>query len=165
MKKLLSILLLLVLAAANTTALDAIATDGVFTGMSGTWKLNLQKSILGKEKETPREVIAEIRYARPAFEVKVTKKLRAGDDVANYRYFTDGKPATNTAEGMAWKTQSLRSTAREMLLDQTSRYMLFTIAVSDRWSLSEDGRQLTIERTVQSIPRNEKIKYVFERQS
>jgi hypothetical protein len=36
--------------------------------------------------------------------------------------------------------------------------------VNDRWTLSPDGRQLTIDRAITSVPRNEKILYVFRRQ-
>src|SRR5262249_4983586 len=138
--------------------------DTVCSGFSGKWKLDFSKSQIGKEKEVPSEVIAEISYSKPEFKVRLSKAYRAGMNVADYRYYTNGEVTTNTAEGMHWKSVRVEVSGNELHLEQSAKFMLFTIDVNDRWTLSPDGKELTIDRAITSVPRNEKILYVFRRQ-
>jgi hypothetical protein len=142
----------------------ADSVDSICSGFSGKWKLDFSKSQIGKEKEVPSEVIAEISYAKPELKVRLSKAYKAGLNVADFRYYTDGEVSTNTAEGLRWKSIQVRGSGKDLLMEQSAKFLLFTIDVNDRWTLSPDGRQLTIDRAITSVPRNEKILYVFRRQ-
>jgi hypothetical protein len=142
----------------------ADSVESICSGFAGKWKLDFSKSQIGKEKELPSEVIAEISYTKPELKVRLSKAYRAGLNVADFRYYTDGEVSTNFAEGMRWKSIQVRGSGKDLLLEQSAKYMLFTIDVNDRWTLSPDGKQLTIDRAITSVPRNEKILYVFRRQ-
>lgn len=154
-----------VLALACVAPAGADSVDSICSGFVGKWKLDFTKSHIGPEKEVPKEVLAEISYSKPELHVRLSKLLRAGTNVADYRYFTDGRVATNSAEGMQWKTISMHSAGRDLFMEQKARFLVFTVDVSDRWSLSPDQKELTIDRVITSLPRNDKILYVFERQS
>jgi hypothetical protein len=142
----------------------ADSIDSICSGFSGRWKLDFSKSRIGKEKEVPKEVIADISYAKPELRVRLSKTYKAGLNVADFRYFTDGEVSTNVAEGLHWKSVQVRGAGKDLLMEQSAKFLLFTIDVNDRWTLSPDGKQLTIDRAITSVPRNEKILYVFERQ-
>jgi hypothetical protein len=142
----------------------ADSIDTICSGLSGNWKLNFSKSHIGKEKEVPKEVIAEISYSKPELHVRLSKAYKAGLNVADFRYFTDGKVSTNTAEGLHWKSIEVKGSGKDLLMEQSAKYLMFTIDVNDRWTLSPDGKELTIDRAITSVPRNDHIVYVFERQ-
>jgi hypothetical protein len=142
----------------------AESIDSICSGFSGKWKLDFSKSHIGKEKEVPKEVIAEISYSKPELHVRLSKALKSGLNVADYRYFTDGEISTNVAEGLHWKSVTVRESGRDLLMEQSAKFLLFTIDVNDRWTISPDGKELTIDRAITSVPRNEKILYVFKRQ-
>ena len=147
-----------------TATAGADTVDTICSGLSGKWKLDFSKSQIGREKEVPSEVIAEISYAKPEFKVRLSKAYRAGLNVADFRYYTNGEVTTNTAEGLRWKSIQVRGSGKDLLMEQSAKFLLFTIDVNDRWTLSPDGKELTIDRAITSVPRNEKILYVFRRQ-
>jgi len=142
----------------------AASIDSVCSAFSGKWKLDFSKSHIGYEKEVPKQVIAEISYSKPELHVRLSKEFKAGTNVADFRYFTDGEVSTNVAEGLHWRSIQMRDSGKDLLMEQSAKFLLFTIDVNDRWTLSPDGKQLTIDRAITSVPRNEKILYVFERQ-
>ena len=148
--------------ASVTAAADSV--DTICSGFSGKWTLDFSKSQIGKEKEVPREVTAEISYTKPELKVRLSKAYRAGLDVADFRYYTNGEVTTNTAEGLRWKSIQVRGSGKDLLMEQSAKFLLFTIDVNDRWTLSPDGKELTIDRAITSVPRNEKILYVFRPQ-
>jgi hypothetical protein len=152
------------LLALASVAAAADPVDTICSGFSGKWKLDFLKSHIGREKEVPSEVIAEISYSKPELKVRLSKAYRAGLNVADYRYYTDGEVANNVAEGLRWKSIQVRGAGKDLLMEQSAKFLLFTIDVNDRWTLSPDGKELTIDRAITSVPRNEKILYVFRRQ-
>jgi hypothetical protein len=147
-----------------TATAGADTVDTICSGFSGKWKLDFSKSQIGKEKEVPSEVTAEISYAKPELKVRLSKAYKAGLNVVDYRYYTDGVTAMNTAEGLRWKSIQVRGSGKDLVMEQSAKFLLFTIDVNDRWTLSPDGKELTIDRAITSVPRNEKILYVFRRQ-
>ena len=163
MKLLRTIAAIALLGLASVSA-GADGVDTICSGLSGKWKLDFSKSQIGKEKEVPSEVIAEISYSKPEFKVRLSKAYRAGLNVVDYRYNTDGVVTTNVAEGLRWKSIQVRGSGKDLLMEQSAKFLLFTIDVNDRWTLSPDGKELTIDRAITSVPRNEKILYVFRRQ-
>ena len=163
MRSLRVILAIALLGLASISA-GADAVDTICSGFSGKWTLDFSKSHIGKEKEVPREVVAEISYTKPELKVRLSKAYRAGLNVVDYRYYTDGVVATNMAEGLHWKSIQVRGSGKDLLMEQSAKFLLFTIDVNDRWTLSPDGKELTIDRAITSVPRNEKILYVFRRQ-
>jgi hypothetical protein len=163
-KKVLRTLAAIALLGLASIPAGADSIDTICSGFSGKWKLNFSKSQIGKEKEVPKEVIAEISYARPELRVRLSKAYRAGMNVADFRYYTDGEVSTNVAEGLRWKSIQVKGTGKDLLMEQSAKFLLFTIDVNDRWTLSPDGKQLTIDRAITSVPRNDHIVYVFERQ-
>ena len=163
MKLLRTIAAIALLGLASVSA-AADSVDTICTGLSGKWKLDFSKSQIGKEKEVPSEVIAEISYSKPELKVRLSKAYRAGLNVVDYRYYTDGVVTTNVAEGLRWKSIQVRGSGKDLVMEQSAKFLLFTIDVNDRWTLSPDGKELTIDRAITSVPRNEKILYVFRRQ-
>ena len=64
MRSLRVILAIALLGLASISA-GADAVDTICSGFSGKWTLDFSKSHIGKEKEEPREVVAEISYTKP----------------------------------------------------------------------------------------------------
>ena len=119
---------------------------------SGTWKLNAAKSNFGAIR-APALRIDKISHKGPLIEDSFTQSGQRGEQTAHMKYSTDGRETTNILPSGEIKTKA-RWEGNYLVIDGQTGYNGASVILEDRWSLSADGRTLTIQRHVNS-PRGE----------
>lgn len=143
MKRALALLLALPLAAAPN--------------FSGSWMLNITKSQYG-QFPAPEVMLRTVRMEGGLLTMSTYQKGAQGEVTTELKYSTDGKPSVNGANTgtAAWYGDTLViESAREM---QGAR-----LTQRDVWSLSADGKTLTVNSKLK-LPNGEfDVRQVFER--
>ena len=138
---------------ANQQALPLAAAPN----LSGNWVLNLSKSQYG-QFPAPEVMTRQIQHSDPALSMSTYQKGAQGEVTTQLKYSTDGKPVVNGEnQGSAhWET--------DKLVIETSRdYQGTKLTQREEWTLSADGKTLTIATHVK-LPNGEfDVKQVFEK--
>lgn len=132
---------------------------------SGTWKLNKDKSDLGMFADRmPDDFAVRIDHKDP--EIKISQPgMRGGTQES--KVTTDGKPSETTSQTPMGEVKS-KAVAKwdgaALVLDVEREMGGNTMSQTDRWTLSPDGKVLTIARKMTSPMGEFEITQVLERQ-
>ena len=112
---------------------------------SGEWHLDVAHSQFGGDSHAAKARVDRIVHKDPQLFVRSLTVRPAGDSLAlAYRYKTNGE-ASNNELG-----QDVHTTGRwigaALLLESHAKMLMIDLSVSERWSLSADGRTLTEAR-------------------
>jgi hypothetical protein len=152
----------LVFAAAVTTALLASSAFAA-PNLTGDWKLNLTKSQYGL-MPAPVEVTRKIKLDGISLSLSTYTKSAQREGTTELKYTTDGKVCVNkVANGEAKGTA--RWDGDTLIIESSQQNGAAEIKSHEAWTLSSDGRTLTI-LTHLTIPQQGEIdvKQVFEKQ-
>jgi hypothetical protein len=125
--------------------------------LSGNWMLNLAKSQYG-QFPAPEVMLRTIQHKDPALSMSTYQKGAQGEVTTELKYSTDGKPAVNGEnKGAAhWDNDKL-------VIETTRAYQGTQLSQREEWTLSSDGKTLTIATHVK-LPNGEfDVKQVFEK--
>ena len=134
----------------------ACGTSQTRPNFSGSWKLNVARSDLGEP--TLRGAIFKIDHREPAFVISRTLLYPSEQKSATFNLRTDGKPLVvpfvddKLRLALRWDDGSLLCAIREITEAEAA-------ADRVRYSLSSDGRSLTVTEYGKNKPRL----WVFER--
>ena len=153
------VLLALLGAAAPRTAAEVSHRPN----FSGTWRLDVAHSQLGKLPGQPRARTDVIEHREPEIRQTLFLDNVSRMDTTVYRYTTDGKPTVNRVDG-----KDIRSTVwwegNRLRLESKTKLLVIDVSLKERWNLSADGKKLTMTRRVESqLMKGDQI-LVFERQ-
>jgi hypothetical protein len=125
--------------------------------LSGNWILNLAKSQYG-QFPAPEVMLRTIQHKDPALSMSTYQKGAQGEVTTELKYSTDGKPAVNG------ENKGAAHWDNDKLVIETSRdYQGATLSQREEWTLSPDGKTLTIATHVK-LPNGEfDVKQVFEK--
>ena len=125
--------------------------------LSGNWVLNLAKSQYG-QFPAPEIMIRRIQHNDPALSMSTYQKGAQGEVTTELKYSTDGKPVVNG------ENQGSAHWEKDKLVIETSRdYQKTKLTQREEWTLSADGKTLTIATHVK-LPNGEfDVKQVFEK--
>jgi hypothetical protein len=114
----------------------------------GDWKLNTSKSEFGP-MPAPASRMDKIAHTDPSLKVATTQSGQNGDVTYEMKYATDGGETTNELRG-----NPMKSTAKwdgdALVVTTKGSFGGNEITLADKWSLSEDGKVLTINRHIVS---------------
>jgi hypothetical protein len=150
--------LILLAAFAATFLLLEVRVQAAAPNLSGDWKLNGAKSNYGKFP-APLSVTRKITHNDPKLIMSTTQTGPQGDVISTLVYTTDGKESVNgDSKGTAqWIGDKL-------MIDSRRELQGVTLKQKEIWTLSADGKTLTIDSHV-SIPNGEfDVKQVFDKQ-
>jgi hypothetical protein len=129
---------------------------------SGTWNLNTGKSDFGP-MPAPDTRTDRITHEDPELKDSYTQSGQMGEVTAEIKYSTDGKETTSSVRG-----NEIKCTARwdgdELVIAGKTSFNGADVTLADRWSLSADGKTLTILRHVNSPMGEIDQKIVLEKQ-
>jgi hypothetical protein len=127
------------------------------SNLSGSWMLNLAKSQYG-QFPAPEVMMRQIQHQDPALSMSTYQKGAQGEVTTELKYTTDGKPAVNG------ENQGAAHWDNDKLVIETSRdYQGAKLTQREEWTLSADGKTLTIATHVK-LPNGEfDVKQVFEK--
>jgi len=130
---------------------------------SGTWKIDSSKSDFGP-MPPPDSVTEKITHQDPDLKANVASTGGAmGDMTYDVNYTTDGKECTNTFAGNEFKS-TVKWEGEELVIDTKGKFNDSEFTSKDRWSLSSDGKTLTMARHVSSAMGEADMKMVFVKQ-
>ena len=150
-----------VILAAGALLVGAV-TQAASQNLSGEWKLNFAKSNYGKFP-APSSMTRKIAHNDPKLILTTTQKGPQGEVTSKLTYTTDGKESVNQVAG--GEAKGIAQWIGDKLMIESSReFQGVTLRQKDIWTLSADGKTLTIDSHV-SIPNGEfDIKQVFDKQ-
>jgi hypothetical protein len=148
------------------TFLIALSLGSVFAqqkpDFSGTWKLNVAKSEFGV-LPAPDSRTDVITHKDPSLSAKVTAEGARGKQEFTANYTTDGKEAVNKMgereikSTVKWAGSSLVVSSKFVFNDAD-------VVGEANWTLSSDGKTLTINQHYASSLGDVDQKFVFEKQ-
>lgn len=146
-------------------ALGAVAVTGQANAkpnFSGEWKLNASKSEFGP-MPAPTSRVDKITHADPDLKISSTAAGPQGEMTLDLKYTTDGKEVTNEIRGNP--TKSTAAWDGDALVITTKLSMQGNdITLADKWTLSEDGKILTVNRHIKAPQGEFDQKTVMEKQ-
>jgi hypothetical protein len=130
------------------------------SNFAGDWKLNLAKSDYGPAP-APEFMTRTIKQDDASIEYSTHQKGAQGEATTHIKYTLDGKPAQNTnppSKGSAkWDGDKL-------VVDSVRDFQGSDLTFHEVWSLSADGKILTINNHA-SVPQGEfDLVLVFDKQ-
>lgn len=153
------------LAAALTlaAALPVAAAAQKVPNLSGTWLLQIDKSDFGM-MSAPTSRADVIDHQEPNLTIKRTVIASAtGETTSNLVYAVDGKPYKNMV-GQIELTSTLKWDGQTLVMVSTASSPQGELTITDRYTLAEDGKTLTIDRTFAAQGQEVKSKMVFAKQ-
>jgi hypothetical protein len=147
---------------AAVALLVGVVTQAASQNLSGEWKLNFAKSNYGKFP-APSSMTRKIAHNDPKLILTTTQKGPQGEVTSKLTYTTDGKESVNQVAGGEAKGVA-QWIGDKLMIESSREFQGVTLKQKDIWTLSADGKTLTIDSHV-SIPNGEfDIKQVFDKQ-
>ncbi len=149
---------LVILAVLALAALPALAKPN----FSGDWKLNLSKSSFG-QMPAPTSMTNKITHDDPKLTSHVKQSGERGDFEFDSSYTTDGKECSNDMFGNPMKS-TLKWDGDTLVIDAKGTFGDNDFTMQDKWTLSDDGKTLTIVRLFKSSMGEGEQTLIFEKQ-
>ncbi|HXM41706.1 MAG TPA: hypothetical protein VN924_10660 [Bryobacteraceae bacterium] len=130
--------------------------------LGGNWKLNAAKSDFGA-MPAPNTRTDTITHDDPDLRDVYTQSGQMGQFTAEMKYSTDGKETTSSVRGNEIKTTA-KWDGDDLTIAGKAQFNGADVTLNDRWSLSADGKTLTIQRHVNSPMGATDQKIVLEKQ-
>lgn len=129
--------------------LAALTCAQAAPNFSGEWKMDIAQSDFG-QVPAPEILTRTINHHDPSLEYKSYQRGVQGEVSTEIKYTTDGKPCVNKVQGSEAKGTA-RWQGDKLIIESTREIQGMQIANRDVWTLSGDGKVLTINSHV-SIP-------------
>lgn len=132
------------------------------TDFSGTWKANPGKSDFGP-MPAPDTLVEKIAHEDPTMKVNVAQTGGQGDMTYDMVYTTDGKESVNKVGDNEFKT-TLKWEGDDIIADTKGSFEGNDFTAKDRWTLSDGGKTLTVQRHISTAMGEFEMKLVLEKQ-
>jgi hypothetical protein len=127
---------------------------------SGTWALDTARTDLGGGQKARASVTIAVRQT-PAT-LSIDRNLGSRPETAVLKL--DGSESVNKLPSGAEKKSRARWTGSTITADSVTETQVGTVKSHDVWSLSADGKTMTLEVTTQSSSGEKQQKLVYGRQ-
>ena len=111
----------------------------------------------------PQSVEYKIEHKDPSLTVSSRQVSERGEFEAVLKYSTDGKETTNEIRGNPMKSVA-KWNGDVLEIESKGKFGDNEFSVSAKWSLSADGKELTIRQHMASAMGEADMKIVFEKQ-
>ena len=117
---------------------------------SGSWKINAAKSKSGGQFPLPEKFERKIAHTEPALQVTTTRSgFQGGEDfTSEAKYSTDGKETTNPGFGGSEMKSVTKWEGEVLAIQSTASTPNGDFTITERWSLSADGKTLEVKNKV-----------------
>ncbi len=115
---------------------------------TGDWKLNAAKSQFG-EMPAPSSMTNKITHDDPNLATHMKQVSDMGEMEMDAKYTTDGKECTNTMRDNP-VTSVVKWDGDALMFESKGKFGDADFTMKDKWTLSGDGKVLTIERAFSS---------------
>ena len=129
---------------------------------SGDWKMDASKSDFGP-MPAPDKVTEKIVHKDPSLEVNSVQSDSGGERKVDLTYRTDGTP-TKGKIGENDVTSTAKWDGNVLAIESSLQTPGMAVTFHDRWTMAEDGKSFTIDRTVTTALGDVKFKITLVRQ-
>jgi len=129
---------------------------------SGTWKANTAKSDFGP-MPPPDSITEKIVHEDPSLKVNIAQIGGQGDMTYDMVYTTDGKECVNHVAENEFKS-TLKWEGDDLVADTKGSFDGNDFTAKDRWTLSDSGKTMTVQRHISTAMGEFEMKLVFEKQ-
>lgn len=129
---------------------------------SGTWKVDAAKSDFGP-MPAPDSLTEKIVHEDPSLKVNFVQVGGTGDATYDLAYTTDGKECVNHPGGNEFKT-TLKWEGDDLVADTKGSFDGNDFTSKDRWTLSEGGKTMTVQRHISTSMGDFDMKFVLAKQ-
>jgi hypothetical protein len=126
--------------------------------LTGVWKLNLSKSDYGPVPQ-PEAMTRTINHNDPSLQVSTYQKGAQGEATTELKYSTDGKPAENKGS-----KGSAKWDGEKLVVDSVRDMQGSELKFHEVWSLSADGKIMTILNHITAPQGEFDLTLVFDKQ-
>lgn len=141
----------------------AAAAFAAAPDFSGNWKLNGSKSDFG-QFPAPSSLTQKITHAEPKLTVETNMSTDNGDMQFSANYTTDGKESTNQGFGGSEMKSTANWDGATLVIETKGAFGDNAFSMKDKWSLSDDGKTLTVLRHFSGGMGDVDQKLLFEKQ-
>ncbi|HEX7598038.1 MAG TPA: hypothetical protein VF518_07470 [Polyangia bacterium] len=151
--------ILILLAILALAALPALAKPN----FTGDWKLNTSKSNFG-QMPAPDSMSYKITHADPKLSTVTKQSGQMGEFEMQASYTTDGKESTNKGFGEATMKSVAKWDGDVLSIETKGQFGDNEFTMSQKVSLSEDGKTMNIVQVFKSSMGDGEAKLVFDKQ-
>jgi hypothetical protein len=130
---------------------------------TGDWKLNVTKSTFG-DFPGPDSMSVKVTHADPNLSTVTKQSSQMGDFEMKATYTTDGKECTN--EGFQGSTNKsvVKWDGDTLVIETKGQFGDSNFTMTQKWTLSADGKTLTVAQNIKSDMGEIDQKLIFEKQ-
>ena len=132
------------------------------TDFSGDWKLDASKSDFGP-MPAPDKLIMKIEHKDPDLKVSTEQASQQGEMKMDSVYTTDGKVSKNKMRGSE-ATSTTKWDGDALLMVTKADFQGNEIKLNDKWTLTDGGKTLVIERKIEAPQGEFEVKQVLTKQ-
>jgi hypothetical protein len=129
---------------------------------SGTWKADLGKSDFGPAPP-PDTLVMKIAHEDPKMKATIAQTGGQGDLTYDMIYTTDGKECVNHPAGNEFKS-TLQWEGDDLVANTKGSWEGTDFAAKERWTLSDGGKTMIMQRHISAGGNDFDMKLVFEKQ-
>lgn len=122
----------------------ATASAQTKPNFSGDWKLNTAKSNFG-QMPAPSTLTQKVAHNDPELKVQTAQSGDFGDFNSDFSFTTDGKECANQMNDFHI-TSTLKWEGPTLVFDSKMDFQGNAMSGTDKWSLSPDGKSITVMR-------------------
>ena len=126
---------------------------------SGHWVIDLAKSDFGM-MPPPEKMERDIDHKDPQMQIKSMQKSERGEFTTDSKYTTDGKEATIQVRGRDAKVIA-KWVAGKLEVMSKSEFNGMEFTQNETWTLSSDGKTLTIDNVIKAPQGEFAVKSIF----
>jgi len=126
----------------------SVVTAVAKPNFTGEWKMDAAKSDFGP-MPPPESLTYKIKHEEPKVEMVSAQKGVQGEFESNAKYTTDGKECVNTIRDTEIKS-TLTWDGDALKMASKLNFQGADITLDDKWTLSEDGKTIVIDRQISS---------------
>ena len=112
---------------------------------SGDWKLNTAKSNFG-QLPAPSSLTQKITHDDPTLNVQTAQTSDFGDFNSDFKFTTDGKECQNAMGDQFHMTSTVKWEGDILTFDSKMDFQGAAMTGTDKWTLSPDGKTITVQR-------------------
>ena len=129
---------------------------------SGNWKINAAKTEVGP-LPAPEKYEQKIDHKEPSLKYTINQANQMGEFTSDHTYATDGVECVNKVRGNEIKSK-VTWEGEKLKFESKMNFQGAEVSFLDKWTLSADGKVLTIERHIASPHGEIDVKYVLDKQ-
>ncbi len=129
--------------------------------LSGTWTIDLEKSDFGM-MPPPTKLERKIAHKDPDFNVTTLQANARGERTSEAKMTTDGKECEIQIMGRPAKAKAVWE-GKSIIVTTKAEFQGNELTQVEKWTLSEDGKTLQAESTLNSPMGENKSKLIFKK--